>query len=220
MDSINKFMKSTRFAKMSDADKALQYAAYISFAFAIVYIFYHSQIATVGLAIGVALIMFSVTSDISVALLAGALVGLIAIHYSRHRVEGFKDPEEVEEDFDTEEEEKPKKPVKKAKKAKKVAPPPDNGDRAEFLELGKKYKMPSEDDDKDFHLDVGTTFLNAYKSLKPDQIASMTKDTQDLMQTQKQLMSTLTTLKPLITDGKEMRQTFQSYFGGSETSLN
>ena len=57
--------------------------------------------------------------------------------------------------------------------------------------------------------------MNAYKSLKPDQLAAMTKDTQDLMQTQKQLMSTLQTLKPLIMDGKEMMNTFQSYFGSA-----
>jgi peptidoglycan hydrolase CwlO-like protein len=62
--------------------------------------------------------------------------------------------------------------------------------------------------------------MNAYKSLKPDQIASMTKDTQELMETQKQLMSTLNTLKPLMQDGKEMMNTFQSYFGkGSPSSL-
>jgi hypothetical protein len=61
--------------------------------------------------------------------------------------------------------------------------------------------------------------LNAYKALKPDQVAAMTKDTQDLMQTQKQLMSTLQTLKPLITDGKEMMDMFQSYFGSGQPSL-
>jgi hypothetical protein len=41
----------------------------------------------------------------------------------------------------------------------------------------------------------------------------MTKDTQELINTQKQLMSTLNTLKPLITDGKQMMDTFQNYFG-------
>ena len=41
----------------------------------------------------------------------------------------------------------------------------------------------------------------------------MTKDTQELMETQKQLMATLNTLKPLMQDGKEMMNTFQSYFG-------
>jgi hypothetical protein len=62
--------------------------------------------------------------------------------------------------------------------------------------------------------------MNAYKSLKPDQLASMTKDTQELMQTQKQLMGTLQTLKPLITDGKEMMEMFQSYFGASGMDAN
>ena len=102
------------------------------------------------------------------------------------------------------------------KKKKKRRPPPDNGTRpAEMFELGKKYTMPKETDDPEFHLDAGTTFLNAYKSLNPDQISAMTKDTQDLINTQKQLMSTLNTLKPLITDGKQMMDTFQNYFGAA-----
>jgi cobalamin biosynthesis protein CobT len=125
--------------------------------------------------------------------------------------EGFADVDTKEE---TKEETTEKKPV-----AKKI-PPPDNGDRSEFFNLGKKYKLPSESDDKEFHLDAGTTFLNAYKSLKPDQIAAMTKDTQDLMQTQKQLMSTLATLKPLITDGKDMMDMFKSYFGNGDNTTN
>ena len=104
---------------------------------------------------------------------------------------------------------------KENKDKKKKRPPPNNGDRAEPLVLGKKYKIPSEDDDEDYHLDAGTTFMNAYKSLNPDQISAMTKDTQDLINTQKQLMSTLNTLKPLITDGKQMMDTFQNYFGAN-----
>ena len=134
----------------------------------------------------------------------------------KERKEGFEaHEEEEEEDKEIKEGFQSSKPARKAKKAGKAkkAPAPDNGERAEFLELGKKYKIPSEGDDADFHLDAGSTFMNAYKSLKPDQLASMTKDTQDLMQTQKQLMSTLQTLKPLILDGKEMMNTFQSYFG-------
>jgi membrane protein implicated in regulation of membrane protease activity len=138
--------------------------------------------------------------------------------------EGFEEDEKNEEGFEDDDEKKEEgfedvskeKKVKKAKaKAKRVAenPAPDNGDRAEFFKLGKKYKLPNEADDEDYHLDAGTTFMNAYKSLKPDQIASMSKDTQELMQTQKQLMGTLATLKPLITDGKQMMEMFQGYFG-------
>jgi hypothetical protein len=114
--------------------------------------------------------------------------------------EGFEDEAEGFEDA----------PKKKKKTKRRL---PDNGKRAEMFELGKKYKLPSESDDDDFHLDAGTTFMNAYKSLKPDQISAMTKDTQDLINTQKQLMSTLHTLKPLISDGKQMMDTFQGYFG-------
>lgn len=77
---------------------------------------------------------------------------------------------------------------------------PDNADRKEMLELGKPYKLPSEQDDKGFHLDSGTTFLNAYKALKPDQIAAMTKDTQDLLATQKSLVGMLESFGPLMKD--------------------
>jgi len=160
------------------------------------------------------------SGSISIAITVGIV--LFALDYFSTLRESFENPEE-DEGFEEEEEETKEafestKPARKAKKAKKAAPP-DNGERAEFLELGKKYKIPSEDDDKDFHLDAGSTFMNAYKSLKPDQLAAMTKDTQDLMQTQKQLMSTLQTLKPLIMDGKEMMNTFQSYFGSGSPTM-
>jgi hypothetical protein len=135
---------------------------------------------------------------------------------NQKKEEGFEDEDENQKKEEGFEDVSKEKKVKKAKaKAKRVAenPAPDNGDRAEFFKLGKKYKLPNEADDEDYHLDAGTTFMNAYKSLKPDQIASMSKDTQELMQTQKQLMGTLATLKPLITDGKEMMEMFQGYFG-------
>lgn len=64
----------------------------------------------------------------------------------------------------------------------------------------------------DFHIDVGSSFLDAYKKLNPQQLSSMTKDTRELIETQKQLMTTLATLKPLITDGREMLKTFSDYF--------
>lgn len=159
------------------------------------------------------------SGSIGMALLLGII--LFAVDYFvnlRDPLERFENPEEEEEVVEEETEAFESAP-RKGKKAKKAAPPPDNGERAEFLELGKKYKIPNEGDDKDFHLDAGSTFMNAYKSLKPDQLAAMTKDTQDLMQTQKQLMSTLQTLKPLILDGKEMMNTFQSYFGSGAPTM-
>jgi hypothetical protein len=63
------------------------------------------------------------------------------------------------------------------------------------------------------HIDVGTTLMNALNSLKPDQVKAMTEDTRKLMETQKSLMGMLTTRKPMITDGKQMMETFTEMFG-------
>ena len=211
-------MKSIRSLVKGNMECAAGYAVFI---IAAVYILYNKQPETVGLATGVALILYVLTAgNVLVSGSLGAIVGLVALYYSRTpmvRVEGFQEEEEKKEEGFQEDDEKKEEGFdhksKKAKRVKKAVPPPDNGDRAEFLTLGKKYKLPNEKDDEDYHLDAGSTFLNAYKSLKPDQIASMSKDTQELMQTQKQLMGTLATLKPLISDGKEMMDMFQSYFG-------
>lgn len=89
---------------------------------------------------------------------------------------------------------------------------PDNADRKEMLELGKPYKLPNENDDKGFHLDAGTTFLNAYKALKPDQIAAMTKDTQELLATQKSLIGMLDSFGPLMKDMSKIT----GFFGPSK----
>jgi len=231
MDSVKKLVKSLGSIPKSNGEAGQLYAAYGIFGAAVLYIFYNGQLATIGLAIGVGLILHAVLRNLAISLIGGALAGLLAVHYSRRREgftadrktlprEGFeeeeKPAEEAEEEDDSAREEKPRPLRQKA--AKKAAP--NNGERAEFFELGKKYKGPSEEDDADFHLDAGTTFMNAYKSLKPEQIASMTKDTQELMQTQRQLMSTLSTLKPLIQDGKQMMDMFQSYFGNGTASMN
>jgi len=183
------------------------------------YIVYKKCYINLALLAGVTLALYAISHDCAVSLIAGSFIALVATFYSRPATEGFSDmPEEEDKDVkEGLEEDAPKKKVKKVKKD--VAPPPDHGERGEFFQVGKKYKMPSENDDADYHLDAGTTFMNAFKSLKPDQISAMTKDTQELMQTQKQLMSTLSTLKPLIQDGKEMMGMFQSYFGEGTASM-
>ena len=169
----------------------------------------HPNVALSALAATLGFAAFS--ESLARGLTAGLLLfGIDA--FLRFR-EPFANPDDDEEG-ETPPPEEPVAGEKKGKKSKKVMLP-DNGERAEVMELGKKYKLPSESDDKDFHLDAGSTFMHAYKQLKPDQVAAMAKDTQDLMQTQKQLMSTLQTLKPLIMDGKEMMSTFQTYFGAS-----
>jgi hypothetical protein len=63
-----------------------------------------------------------------------------------------------------------------------------------------------------FHIDAGTTVMNAINSLKPDQIKSMTSDTKQLIDTQKSLMSMLQTFQPMVQEGKQMMDTFQTMF--------
>lgn len=66
-----------------------------------------------------------------------------------------------------------------------------------------------------YHIDQGTTVMNALNALKPDQIKAMTEDTRKLIETQKNLMSMLGTMKPMLQDGKQMMVNFQEMFGNS-----
>jgi hypothetical protein len=63
------------------------------------------------------------------------------------------------------------------------------------------------------HIDAGSTLIKAIQGLNPDQINAMTKDTKQLIETQKSLMSMLGTMKPMMNDGKELMETFQQMFG-------
>jgi len=63
------------------------------------------------------------------------------------------------------------------------------------------------------HIDQGTTLMNAISSLKPEQIKAMTDDTRKLLDTQKNLMGMLNTMKPMLNDGKQLMETFQQMFG-------
>jgi hypothetical protein len=117
---------------------------------------------------------------------------------------------------------KEKEPV--AKKINEKAPPAsqpadlitedfDNSSGGLF-KLG---KIPV-DEKGGFHIDAGSSVLNALKSLKPDQISAMTQDTKQLIETQKTLMNMLQSFKPMMSEGKEMMDTFQQMFspaGGS-----
>lgn len=79
----------------------------------------------------------------------------------------------------------------------------------------KQFKLgviPS-DEKGGYHIDQGTTIINALNALKPDQIQAMTQDTQKLIETQKSLMSMLGTMKPMLQDGKQMMVNFQEMFG-------
>ncbi len=94
----------------------------------------------------------------------------------------------------------------------------ENKDRKQNFKIGQSYENEHDDYGDDLYMDAGTTFMKAYDSLSEDQVASMRKDTQDLIETQKKLMQTLEIMKPVMSQGKEMLDNFKNYFGSEITS--
>lgn len=85
----------------------------------------------------------------------------------------------------------------------------DESSAAGLFKLG---ELPSEQKG-DFHIDAGTTIIKALGALKPDQLKSMTEDTQKLMETQKSLMGMLNSMKPMLTDGQALISQFSGLLG-------
>ena len=98
---------------------------------------------------------------------------------------------------------------KKAQKKGKPAPAIKKEEMAMPFKLG---EIPSQVKNGP-HIDAGSTLMKAVQSLNPDQINAMTKDTKQLIETQKSLMGMLGTMKPMMNDGKELMETFQQMFG-------
>jgi hypothetical protein len=74
-----------------------------------------------------------------------------------------------------------------------------------------------EDDAKEtFQLDKDRTEQTILKSLDKKEIKGLTTDTQELINTQKQLMELLNQMGPALKDGKEILNTFQNYFGNDK----
>lgn len=82
----------------------------------------------------------------------------------------------------------------------------------------KKTDSPSPAPPKtdDPHVDVGTTILHAYRNLTPEQIGGMRRDTRELLELQKELMGSLSEMKPAIEQGAELLSTFSTFFGDQQ----
>ena len=117
------------------------------------------------------------------------LVGLVLVYLismvTKRTFEGFED----------EKEEKEEKHEKGKGESKKDDPAP----------------APAKTSDP--HVDVGTTILHAYRNLTPEQIGGMRRDTKELMGLQKELMGSLSEMKPAIEQGAELLSTFSQFFG-------
>ena len=115
-------------------------------------------------------------------------------------------------------------PIKVKKISEKGVPPANQPadliadgfeDKTGLFKLG---QVPT-DEKGGFHIDAGTSVLNALKSLKPDQISAMTQDTKQLIETQKTLMNMLQSFKPMMSEGKEMMDTFQQMFSSNGSAM-
>jgi hypothetical protein len=79
--------------------------------------------------------------------------------------------------------------------------------------LFKLGEMPSEQKTGPF-VDVASTMNKAMSSLNTDQMAAMTAESKSLMETQRNLMTMLQSMKPVLEDGRNLLDTFSGVFGG------
>ena len=130
-------------------------------------------------------------------------IGTVKKEYtSSNTIEGY-------EDVKKEKDEKPA-PAPNAKPEKKNSE--KNADKHTVPTPFKLGEIPSQVKNGP-HIDAASTLVKAINSLNPEQINAMSKDTKQLIDTQKSLMSMLGTMKPMMNDGKELMDTFQQMFG-------
>lgn len=82
----------------------------------------------------------------------------------------------------------------------------------------KKKKRKSYGFDQEFNVDESfinnkETLGDVYRSLDPEQAKGLNSDTRELLETQKNLMNTLKEMGPVLTQGKDIMNTFNKYFG-------
>ena len=78
--------------------------------------------------------------------------------------------------------------------------------------LFKLGQLPSETQSGPF-VDVASTMSKAMGALKPDQLAAMTAESKSLLETQKNLMGMLESMRPVLQDGRQLLDTFVSIVG-------
>lgn len=95
----------------------------------------------------------------------------------------------------------------KKDEAAKPAAATEEEDDAEEFEPASEHKI-----------DQKNSYLELFKSLKPEEVSSLNTDTQQLIQTQRQLIETLQSMGPALKEGKTILDTFKNYFndGGIE----
>jgi hypothetical protein len=133
------------------------------------------------------------------ATLGIATVAAVVLLSSQALREGYENPNES----------KDKKKESKDDKKEDKEPKPHSSSKSDKVE----------DNNIDAHIDAGTTVLHAFQKLNPEQVLQMRDDTKELMETQQQLMETLSSLGPQVKQGAELVKSFQGMFGGNLTEV-
>jgi hypothetical protein len=123
-----------------------------------------------------------------------ATVAAVVLLSSQALREGYENPNESKDKKETSEDAEPK---------------PHSSSKSDKVE----------DNNIDAHIDAGTTVLHAFQKLNPQQVLQMRDDTKELMETQQQLMETLSSLGPQVKQGAELVKSFQGMFGGNLTEV-
>lgn len=84
--------------------------------------------------------------------------------------------------------------------------------------LFKLGKMPSEHADGP-KIDAGSTLMKAMDMLKPDQIKALSSDSKQLLDTQRGLMDMLKQMQPVLSESRQLMDTFGNMFGGGMMKL-
>ena len=165
------------------------------------------------LSIAVGLIVFSTVESTEVAVIVTLLTGVIATLIGQaKRKEPFVDGgAQISKRIAAMSSAGPKA-VEGFEDAKPTVSTPAEADEKKEDGLFKLGSIPTEGKGG-FHIDQGTTVLNALNALQPDQVKKMSEDTQKLIDTQKSLMMMLGTMKPMLSDGKQLIDTFNQMFG-------
>ena len=103
--------------------------------------------------------------------------------------------------------------VKTAEEKKKEAMTTKDEMESASGHLFKLGKMPSENADGPT-IDAGTTLMKAMDMLKPDQIKALSSDSKQLLDTQRGLMDMLKQMQPVLSESRQLMDTFSTMFGG------
>ena len=184
-------------------------------AFVLLLVIYYKKLTVFNMAVsgGVGCLLYGLDLPAPVALGAAAVIMLVLVYQIKNGAEGFNTNTPTKDIVATLS--RLKKPTiegyEDVKKEKDEIPAPavDKDSMAVPFKLG---EIPSQVKNGP-HIDATSTLVKAINSLNPEQIKAMSKDTQQLIETQKSLMSMLGSMKPMLNDGKELMNTFQDMFG-------